>query len=48
MADIFISYKSEDRDWAKKIEALISTAGYTTWWDNSLETGERYIESTRN
>ena len=42
MADIFISYKSEDRAWAKKIDALIKAAGYTTWWDASLETGQTY------
>lgn len=40
---IFLSpTKSEDRDWAKKIDALIRSADYTTWWDTSLETGERY------
>ena len=42
MADVFISYKSEDREWAKKIDALIRGAGYSTWWDPSLQTGERY------
>ncbi len=42
MADVFISYKSEDREWATKIDALIRSAGYTTWWDPSLQTGERY------
>jgi len=42
MADVFISYKSEDREWAKKVDDLIKSAGYTTWWDASLETGQRY------
>lgn len=42
IADVFISYKSEDREWAKKVDALIRGAGYTTWWDPSLQTGERY------
>lgn len=42
MADIFISYKSQDRYWAVKIDALVRSAGYTTWWDTSLQTGERY------
>jgi hypothetical protein len=44
MADVFISYKSEDREWAHKIDALIRPAGYTTWWDPSLQTGERYSD----
>jgi hypothetical protein len=42
MADVFISYKSEDREWASKVDALIRSAGYTTWWDPSLQGGERY------
>lgn len=42
MADVFISYKSEDREWAKRVDALIRSVGYTTWWDPSLQTGERY------
>jgi hypothetical protein len=48
MADVFISYKSEDREWAEKLDALIQSAGYTTWWDTSLETGERYNERIDN
>ena len=42
MADIFISYKSEDREWAQRLDTLIRSAGYTTWWDTSLQTGDRY------
>jgi len=42
MADVFISYKSEDREWAEKVDSLIKSAGYTTWWDTSLQTGQRY------
>jgi hypothetical protein len=42
MADIFISYKSDDREWANKLDTLIKSAGYTTWWDTSLMTGQKY------
>lgn len=42
MADVFISYKSEDREWANRVDALIRSSGYTTWWDPSLQTGEHY------
>jgi len=42
MADVFISYKSQDREWAEKVDSLIRSAGYSTWWDTSLQTGERY------
>jgi len=29
------------REWATKIDALIRSAGYTTWWDHTLQIGER-------
>jgi hypothetical protein len=42
MADVFISHKCEDRAWAEKIDNLIRGKGYSTWWDASIQTGERY------
>ncbi|MGE0828719.1 MAG: toll/interleukin-1 receptor domain-containing protein [Hyphomonadaceae bacterium] len=45
MADVFISYKREDRAWAERVEALVTGAGFTTWWDTSLVAGEHFNEA---
>lgn len=45
MADVFISYKREDRIWAERIAAALAAAGYTTWWDTSLIAGEHFNEA---
>jgi hypothetical protein len=42
MVDVFISYKSEDREGANKINTLLRSAGYSTWWDSSLQAGQQY------
>jgi hypothetical protein len=39
MADVFISYKSEDRQIAGAIAAEINRRGLTSWWDDKLEAG---------
>lgn len=40
MADIFISYKREDRDWAETLAEALEEQGWTTWWDTSLSAGD--------
>ena len=42
MADIFISYKREDRDWAEALSHALEEQGWTTWWDTSLHAGESF------
>ena len=44
MADIFISYKSDDREKAKQFANAFTRAGMTVWWDAQLRTGEAYDE----
>jgi len=45
MADVFFSYKSEDRDRvAPLVEALIAE-GFTVWWDLQIEGGAAWRES---
>lgn len=36
MADIFLSYKREDRAVAAEIAAALRNAGYSVWWDDDL------------
>lgn len=36
MADIFISYKSEERDVAERLADRLRDAGYDVWWDTDL------------
>ena len=45
MADTFISYKSEDRVFAERVNDLLVSEGYSAWWDTSLITGERYADT---
>lgn len=36
MADVFISYKKEDRDSVERIVAALQAEGLKVWWDDSL------------
>ncbi len=42
MADIFISYKREDRVWAEALSRGLERQGWTTWWDTRLAAGESF------
>jgi TolB-like protein/Tfp pilus assembly protein PilF len=45
MADVFISYKSEDR---RRIEPLVNALqsdGYSVWWDQHIGTGDEWRET---
>jgi hypothetical protein len=44
VADIFISYKSEDRAAAKLFADALTAEGVSVWWDPVLRTGETYDE----
>lgn len=39
MADVFISYASEDRSTAAALAVALESAGLSVWWDNSLKAG---------
>jgi hypothetical protein len=45
MADIFISYAREDREWVSRLAAIFVSEGYTVWWDFDLLVGKRYRET---
>ncbi|MEM8487938.1 MAG: toll/interleukin-1 receptor domain-containing protein [Bacteroidota bacterium] len=42
MADIFISYKREDRKTTKALADALEKRRFSTWWDTRLATGESY------
>ncbi|MES9943314.1 MAG: toll/interleukin-1 receptor domain-containing protein [Candidatus Thiodiazotropha sp. 6PLUC2] len=44
MADIFISYKREDREYAKKIAELLAQRGHDVWWDIELLPGDKFTD----
>ena len=44
MSDIFLSYKSEDSEKAKKIAEAIEKKGYTVWWDRIIPPGRTFYE----
>ena len=42
MADIFVSYASEDRSRIEPLVAELEDAGYSVWWDQELKGGTRF------
>lgn len=45
MADIFISYAREDREWVEKLANAFVAEGFSVWWDFDLLVGKRYRET---
>ncbi|MCW5785140.1 MAG: toll/interleukin-1 receptor domain-containing protein [Nitrospirales bacterium] len=44
MADVFISYKREDRSLVFKLARALQERGFTVWWDRRIETGENWLK----
>jgi hypothetical protein len=42
MADIFISYSSEDKTIVREIAALLEDKGWSVWWDRQIPIGQKY------
>jgi TIR domain len=42
MADVFISYASEDRERAGKLASALSAHGWSVWWDRKIITGQAF------
>lgn len=42
MADVFISYASEDRDRVRPLAQALIQRGFNVWWDRALAAGEDY------
>jgi hypothetical protein len=45
MAEIFVSYKSEDRVKARLVAEALAQEGFDVWWDPALQAGEDYQET---
>jgi len=41
---IFISYAHEDRETAKALEYCLNDAGFEVWWDERLQTGQKWAQ----
>ena len=42
MADIFISYSSEDKTYVKGIAEMLEKQGWSVWWDREIPIGQRF------
>lgn len=42
MADVFISYASEDRDRADQLASALGALGWSVWWDRKIITGQAF------
>jgi tetratricopeptide (TPR) repeat protein len=42
MADVFISYSSEDRERVRPLAAALEARGFSVWWDRALAAGDDY------
>jgi hypothetical protein len=47
MADIFISYKREDRPIAERLADVLKQLGFDVWWDLELLAGDQYRQVIR-
>jgi TIR domain/PDZ domain len=44
MADIFISYASEDRERARALAEALASRGWSVWWDREIPLGQSFDE----
>ena len=45
MADVFISYKAEDRRRIQPLVQALQADGYSVWWDQHIGTGDDWRET---
>ena len=44
MADVFVSYASEDRETARRLSQILTQHGWTVWWDRTIPPGRAFDE----
>jgi hypothetical protein len=42
MSEIFISYASSDREFARQLSEALESAGWSVWWDREIPVGESF------
>ena len=47
MADVFISYKREDRHVAERLSSTLAQLGFEVWWDFELLSGDSFRKTIR-
>jgi hypothetical protein len=45
LADIFVSYASEDRSRIQHLVGELESAGFSVWWDQDLRGGSRFSKN---
>ena len=45
MADVFVSYKAEDRRRVKPLVDALATDGFSVWWDEQIGGGAAWRQS---
>ena len=45
MADIFISYSSNDRERVRPIAMALEQRGWDIWWDRDIDLGQPYNQA---
>ena len=45
MADIFISYSRDDKEFASQLVSTLEGFGWSVWWDHRIGGGERWDET---
>jgi len=48
MTDVFVSYATEDRARVRPLIELLEAQGWTVWWDQEIQPGERFDSIIQN